>query len=126
MISPPDANYARVLWDNDVDGTFNLVSLCLKGMTGQKIGFMRHKFVGWWEEEMTRNKNAISDDIAKTAEDQQRKHPQCPSMYCNLYCPISKLRNNSRNLPGREMDLIFRFCCCLIPKSGGRTLADWN
>ena len=44
-------------------------------MTGHEIGFMRHKFVRWWEEEMTRNKNAISDDIAMTAEDQQCKPP---------------------------------------------------
>jgi hypothetical protein len=44
-------------------------------MTGHKIGFMRHKFVRWWEEEITRNKNAISDDIAMTAEDQQCKPP---------------------------------------------------
>ena len=29
----------------------------------------------WWEEEMTRNKNAISDDIAMTVEDQQREPP---------------------------------------------------
>ena len=36
---------------------------------------MRHKFVRRWEEEMTRNKNAISDDIAMTAEDQQREPP---------------------------------------------------
>ena len=74
-ISPTNTNYARVLWDNDVDGTFDLVSLCMKGMTGHKIGFMRHKFVHRWEEEMTRNKNAISDDIVMTVEDQQRKPP---------------------------------------------------
>ena len=44
-------------------------------MTRHKIGFMRHKFVRRWEEEMMRNKNAISDDTAMTAEDQQRKPP---------------------------------------------------
>jgi hypothetical protein len=44
-------------------------------MTGHEIGFMRHKFVHRWEEEMTRNKNAISDDIVMTVEDQQRKPP---------------------------------------------------
>jgi SpoVK/Ycf46/Vps4 family AAA+-type ATPase len=44
-------------------------------MTKHKIGFMRHKFVRWWEEEMTRNKNAISNDIDMTAEDQQRNPP---------------------------------------------------
>ena len=57
-ISPPDANYARMLWDNDADGTFDSLSSYLVGMPAREIGFLRQKFAPRWKRAM---KNTISD-----------------------------------------------------------------
>lgn len=45
VISPPDTNYARVLWDNNIDATFDSVSSYLNGMSVNEIIYMRQKFV---------------------------------------------------------------------------------
>jgi SpoVK/Ycf46/Vps4 family AAA+-type ATPase len=49
-ISPPDANYARILWDNDIDGTFDSLSSCLIGMSAREITYLRRKFALRWSE----------------------------------------------------------------------------
>lgn len=59
VISPPDTNYARVLWDNDSDGTFDSLSSYLNGMSANEIVYMRQKFVYRWK------KKGEDDDKAK-------------------------------------------------------------
>lgn len=51
-ISPPDVDYARVLWDNDADGTFDSLSSFLLGLSAWEIRSLRMKFVPSWKSEM--------------------------------------------------------------------------
>jgi hypothetical protein len=56
VISPPDTNYARVLWDDDIDATFDSVSSYLIGMSANEIVYMRQKFVHRWKKEEDKEK----------------------------------------------------------------------
>lgn len=61
VISPPDTNYARVLWDNNIDGTFDSLSSYLNGMSANEIVYMRQKFVHRWKKkEEEKNKEEFS------------------------------------------------------------------
>ena len=79
-ISPPDAIYARMLWDNDADGTFDSLSSYLVGMPAREIGYLRQKFAPRWERAM---KNTISDDPATTADNRP----------CGLPSPVEVLQS---------------------------------
>lgn len=50
-ISAPDINYARILWDNDVDGTFECLSSYLIGLSAREIRYLRENFSPRWEED---------------------------------------------------------------------------
>ena len=47
-IDPPDTNYARALWDYDVDGTFESLSASLIGLSARDISYLRQGFVHEW------------------------------------------------------------------------------
>jgi len=44
-ISPPDINYARILWDNNEDGTFDMLSSYLVGKSANDIRYLRENFI---------------------------------------------------------------------------------
>lgn len=50
-ISIPDINYARILWDNNVDGTFESLSSYLMGLSAREIRYLRESFVPLWKNE---------------------------------------------------------------------------
>ena len=66
-LSAPDANYARYLWDNDVDGTFQAASSRLNELSAREIVLLRQKFSPRWKEE--KKKNNFSDDIEQHTPD---------------------------------------------------------
>jgi AAA+ superfamily predicted ATPase len=47
-MDPPDTNYSRALWDDDVDGTFESLSASLIGLSARDIGTLRRGFVHEW------------------------------------------------------------------------------
>jgi len=51
-ISPPDVNYARILWDNNEDGTFDMLSSYLMGKSANDIQYLRNKFIPRWKEKL--------------------------------------------------------------------------
>ncbi|KAL7536444.1 hypothetical protein ACHAXR_007160, partial [Thalassiosira sp. AJA248-18] len=72
-ISPPDINYARLLWDNNVDGTFDSLSSYLVGMPARDIRYLRGIFVPRWRIKMQHTENSMegaskSDDSKLTNE----------------------------------------------------------
>ncbi len=48
-ISAPDVNYARLLWDNDADGTFEYLSSYLVGLPAREIRCLRESFIPLWK-----------------------------------------------------------------------------
>ncbi|KAL3822763.1 LOW QUALITY PROTEIN: hypothetical protein ACHAXA_009637 [Cyclostephanos tholiformis] len=70
-ISHPDANYARILWDNDIDGTFDSLSSYLIGMSAREIGYLRQRFAPRWQEGAMKGEiidcpaTAIKDHLCK-------------------------------------------------------------
>mmetsp|Transcript_32402 Transcript_32402/g.68499 ORF Transcript_32402/g.68499 Transcript_32402/m.68499 type:complete len:632 (+) Transcript_32402:142-2037(+) len=54
ILSAPDLNYARTLWDNDVDGTFDSISSLLLGLSARDIRYLREKFISQWRAEMAK------------------------------------------------------------------------
>jgi SpoVK/Ycf46/Vps4 family AAA+-type ATPase len=48
IIDPPDKTYARALWDDDVDGTFESLSASLIGLSARDISTLRQGFVHEW------------------------------------------------------------------------------
>lgn len=50
-ISAPDTNYARVLWDNDADGTFECLSTYLIGVSAREIRYLRESFSTLWKKD---------------------------------------------------------------------------
>jgi SpoVK/Ycf46/Vps4 family AAA+-type ATPase len=89
-ISPPDVNYARVLWDDDADGTFDSLSPYLVGMSAREIGYLRQKFSPRWEEAM---KNAIGDGPATTADDRPRRPPSSVEVLQSLLPDLETARS---------------------------------
>ena len=61
VISAPDENYARILWDNDTDGTFGPLSSSLLGMSGRDIRYLREKFAPRWTEEIDDDDGSDTD-----------------------------------------------------------------
>ena len=59
-LSPPNAQYARYLWDNDVDGTFHAASPRLAELSARDIVLLRQKFIPRWKAE--EEKNNLSGD----------------------------------------------------------------
>ena len=47
-IDSPDTNYARALWDDDIDGTFESLSASLIGLSARDISYLRQGFVQEW------------------------------------------------------------------------------
>ena len=47
VLSPPDINYARVLWDKDKDGTFDSIEKYLVGLSARDICYLRELFVSY-------------------------------------------------------------------------------
>lgn len=90
-ISPPDANYARILWDNDADGTFDSLSSYLIGMSARDIGFLRQKFAPRWEEEVM--KNVTIDGHTTTADGQQCKPPSPVDLIQSLLPDLETARS---------------------------------
>lgn len=50
-ISAPDTNYARILWDNDDDGTFECLSTYLIGLSAREIRYLRESFRNLWKKD---------------------------------------------------------------------------
>ncbi len=48
-IFAPDVNYARLLWDNDADGTFEYLSSYLVGLPAREIRYLRESFIPLWK-----------------------------------------------------------------------------
>jgi SpoVK/Ycf46/Vps4 family AAA+-type ATPase len=59
---PPDANYARYLWNNDVDETFDSASPMLVGLSARDMEFLRQKFVSLWKKEKERKFQEVSNE----------------------------------------------------------------
>ena len=49
-IAEPDVSYARLLWDNDDDGTFECLSSYLIGLSANEIIYLRERFKPRWKE----------------------------------------------------------------------------
>jgi hypothetical protein len=47
-IHPPDRKYAKALWSDDVDGTFEPLSMSLLGLSAMDISYLRQRFVQKW------------------------------------------------------------------------------
>ena len=60
-IDPPDKNYARALWDYDVDGTFESLSASLMGLSARDISYLRQGFV----HELTKRSSSVVDGETK-------------------------------------------------------------
>lgn len=49
-ISAPNDDYARILWDDNVDGTYDSLKPYLLGMSARDIRYLREKFEPLWKE----------------------------------------------------------------------------
>jgi len=66
-ISVPDVNYARILWDNDTDGTFEALSPHLLGLSARDIRYLRENFTSHWKAEMAKENITSNISAAKDA-----------------------------------------------------------
>ena len=62
-INPPDTNYARALWDDNIDETFGVVSASLKGLSASDISYLRLEFRHEFK------KRSLSDACSEAKED---------------------------------------------------------
>ena len=60
-ISSPDINYARILWDYDEDGTFDILSSYLVGKSANDIRYLRDEFIPRWKEKLLASAKDDSD-----------------------------------------------------------------
>ena len=89
-ISPPDLNYARVLWDNDADGTFEPLSSYLQGLSSARdVRYLREMFVPLWKAEMATMQNIMDDNSAEEV-----KLPDGPSPVNVLQSLIPQLQTS--------------------------------
>ncbi|KAL3801980.1 hypothetical protein HJC23_010324 [Cyclotella cryptica] len=65
-LSSPDATYARYLWNNDADATFDSASPMLVGLSAREIEFLREKFVSLWKIEKERKLEEYSNEDKST------------------------------------------------------------
>lgn len=89
-ISAPDVNYARTLWDNDVDGTFESLSSHLLGSSARDIRYLRDKFAPRWKMEMA-NTNGITDHTS--IEDTKQSGPSPADVLQSLLPDLEIVRS---------------------------------
>jgi hypothetical protein len=63
QLSAPDLRYARYLWNDNADNTFDEISSMLAGLSARDIVFLRQKFVPRWK---TETQNGQADNEQST------------------------------------------------------------
>ena len=101
-ISAPDTNYARVLWDDDIDETFESIAPYLTGMSAREVCLLRRTFAPRWKSETA---NAITDGTSAEASKQAGPSPAdvlrslLPELETMRSFAQSSRRGGSSNLP---------------------------